>query len=91
MATRKAPPNFAGNVGKAVMQSKIINCLRGGYGKVLSADDIAEYIAPGANWPLTWKNGLSVHICNLRKKGWPIRTYHGRGYSYDPTLVKAAE
>lgn len=89
MSTRKNPPKFGGNVGKAFIQSKIINCLRGGYGKVVSKEEIAAYISSGGVWTDGWAANLNTQICHLRKKGWPIRTYWGRGYSYDPSLIKA--
>jgi hypothetical protein len=85
-----APPNtsnFAGNQGRAFLQSKIVNCLRGAWGKALTLEEIAGYVAPNAARGDGWESSLRVTVHLLRKKGWPIRTHTGYGYSYDPSLV----
>ena len=73
----------------ARIRSGIVNCLRTAEGRPVSYEDIIQYLyghrADGG--PLTARVIITVEVHELRKCGFPIKTFWGRGYSYDPAML----
>jgi DNA-binding winged helix-turn-helix (wHTH) protein len=71
-----------------VIQSRIVNRLRLARGGVVSIDELAKsvWFDDAGGGPLWAIGELRVLIHRLRKKGFPIKNYHGRGYYFAPTL-----
>lgn len=64
------------------IRSSIVNYLRTEGGGVRSLEEIAEHVYGTAIWPTTYQNNIRVLIFRLRRDGFPIANYRGRGYFY---------
>lgn len=65
------------------LQSRIINTLRQAAGGIVSKGELIEACYPDPDRePDGAALNISVTVRFLRRRGFPIKTHYGRGYSY---------
>lgn len=73
-------------------QARVLNALRQNAGGITSVSSIIEYVWPLADVEPDYAyNCVKCAVWRLRARGFPIKTHHGRGYSFVPRYWEVSD